>query len=204
MTAEPAFHFEVEEGTNLNYFVRDGKIAAHLLLRSSPSPRLLVAFPAGNSGVGLWFEAQKTAAPQWVVDRAPVPTTDHDTAGRQLFGISFDASIAAGELVPKQAVLSSIRVLRDYQSLGTAPSDVLAKAQSTGKTLTWARDRLDGAPGYRLSVEVIRGSLNTDGRISAGADGKIALHVTALSGETPLTPLANSALFRAQPTENRR
>ena len=52
-TREAPFHFEVKEGQNLNYFLRDGRTAAHLVLRSGQDPRILVAFPAGNSGVGL-------------------------------------------------------------------------------------------------------------------------------------------------------
>src|SRR6202142_2890116 len=47
--------FDVREGLNLNSFLREGPVAAHLLLRSGHDPRILVAFPAGNSGVGLWF-----------------------------------------------------------------------------------------------------------------------------------------------------
>jgi len=51
--AEPKLAFRIDEGQNLNCFVRDGPVAAHLLLRSGTEPRILVAFPAGNSGVGL-------------------------------------------------------------------------------------------------------------------------------------------------------
>ena len=43
--------FDVEEGPNLNSFLREGPVAAHLLLRSGLDPRILIAFPAGNSGV---------------------------------------------------------------------------------------------------------------------------------------------------------
>ena len=75
--------------------------------------------------------------------------------------------IATHSLVPKQAVLSSIRVLRDYQSLGTEPAEVVTRPQVAGKTLTWERNRLDGAPGYRLSLEVTDGTLAADGRISS-------------------------------------
>src|SRR5258708_31585113 len=52
---EPRLAFDVEEGLNLNSFLREGPVAAHLLLRSGLDPRILIAFPAGNSGVGLWF-----------------------------------------------------------------------------------------------------------------------------------------------------
>ena len=62
--------FDIVEGRNLNSFLRDGPVAAHMLLRSGRDPRILVVFPAGNSGVGLWFEP--TAGPvSWrLVERA--------------------------------------------------------------------------------------------------------------------------------------
>src|SRR5262249_10025552 len=141
---EVPFHFEVKEGQNLNYFLRDGKTAAHLLLRCGPVPRLLVAFPAGNSGVGLWFQGQQAPSSAWVFDSAPAATVGRDSAGRPLYGISFEASIAAKSLKAQQAVLSSVRVLRDYQALGTVPAEVVARPQSSGNTVSWARNRLDG------------------------------------------------------------
>src|SRR5438045_8849697 len=51
----PRLDFEVQEGLNLNRFVREGNVAAHLLLRSGTDPRIVIAFPAGNSGLRLWF-----------------------------------------------------------------------------------------------------------------------------------------------------
>ncbi len=51
----PELAYQLTEGQNLNAFVREGQVAAHLLLRNGTDPRILVAFPAGNSGVGLWF-----------------------------------------------------------------------------------------------------------------------------------------------------
>ena len=62
-----------------------------------------------------------------------------------LHGVSFTAGIRTPRLTPKQAVLSSVRVLRDYQALGTAPAELLTSVAVRGDTLTWARDRLDGA-----------------------------------------------------------
>ena len=200
-TQEAPFHFEVKEGRNTNDFLRDGKTAAHLVLRSGESPRILVAFPAGNSGVGLWFQQRRNAA-QWVVDSPPAARLARDATGRPLYGIAFDASLAVASLTPKQAVLSSIRVIRDYESLGTAPPEVLARPQVAGNQITWSRDRLDGAAGYRLTLEVIDGQLLPDGRMSAGAAGKIKLRVTALSGEVPLTPLVGSALLNEKESQD--
>jgi glycogen debranching enzyme len=196
-----AFHFKAKEGHNLNYFLREGKTAAHLVLRSGPDLRILVAFPAGNSGVGLWFQPVEAPA-EWVVDSAPKATTARDSAGRPLYGITFETSIGVAQLAPKQAVLSSVRVLRDYQSAGALPGEVVVRPEVAGNILAWSRNRLDGAAGYRLALEVIDGRLLADnGRISAGPDHRIKLRVTALSGEVPLTPLSGAALLNGK--ENR-
>ena len=200
-TREGPFHFEVKEGPNLNYFLRDGRTAAHLVLRSGQDLRILVAFPAGDSGVGLWFQQQKAPA-AWVVDCAPTAMTSRDSDGRPLYGITFETSIAIKSLVPKQAVLSSVRVLRDYQSSGTVPEEVIVHPEAAGNTLAWARNRLDGAPGYRLTLEVIDGMLAADGRISAGGDGRITLRVTALSGEVPLTALSGTVLMNGRENQD--
>ncbi|HWW79752.1 MAG TPA: hypothetical protein VNY82_09150, partial [Steroidobacteraceae bacterium] len=186
-----------------NYFLRDGRTAAHLVLRSGRDLRILVAFPAGNSGVGLWFQRQEATA-EWIVDSAPTALVGRDSAGRPLYGIGFEASIVVKSLAPKEAVLSSVRVLRDYQSLGTVPGEVVVRPEASGNTLTWARNRLDGAAGYRLEVAVSDGRLLADGRISAGVDGRIKLRVTALSGEVPLTPLSGTALLNGRESQDER
>jgi hypothetical protein len=193
-TKESALHFEITAGAIRNYFVREGRVAAHLVLRSGSMPRILVAFPAGNSGVGLWFRRQPQPA-QWAIVSAPAPITALDTGGRPLFGIVFEVASTSAALVPQQAVLSSIRILRDYQSNGSLPAEVSIGPSISGRTLSWARNRLDGAPGYRLTVEVLDGGLAADGAIGARGGRKIRLRVTALSGERPLTALADSALL---------
>jgi hypothetical protein len=185
--------FDVLEGRNLNSFLRTGPVAAHLVLRSGPDSRILVAFPAGNSGVGLWF-AHSSRSATWTLLERPHPEVVSDEKGRPLYGIEAEASVTGADLTIKQAVLSSVRVLRDYQAQGTVPSEVLIGPSTRGATVTWARDRLDGSAGYRLSLEVTHGELR-DGSIKAGSDGKIAVKIVAVSGETPLTPLSGSHLL---------
>jgi len=193
-SADSSLRFEVQEGENLNYFLRDGSTAAHLVLRSGPNPRLLVVFPAGNSGTGLWFEPA-TAQAQWVLDRPPQAVTAADAHGRPLRGIDFTASLAATTLTVRQAILSNVRVLRDYDQGTTVPAQVLVAPTVAGRTITWARDRLDGAPGYRVRLEIVDGAVSSTGTITAGHDGRIRLRATALSGDTPLTPLTGSTLL---------
>lgn len=195
-TAPAAEQYSRQEGLNLNRFVREGPVSAHIVLRSGTAPRLIVAFPAGNSGVGLWFEPSGREA-QWTIAAPAKPVTVSDEKGRPLNGVTFNASISASRLTVKQAVLSSIRVLRDYQALGTAPAMVLTPAHYGDDRITWARDRLDGAPGYRLSLKVIDGRLD-DGTLLAGADGRIGLGVTALTGDKPLTPIPVADLLNGK------
>ena len=204
VTREAPFHFEVKEGQNLNCFLRDGRTAAHVVLRSGQALRILVAFPAGNSGVGLWFQRQQTSA-EWVVDSLPTATAVQDSAGRPLYGVTFEISIATRRaLVPQQAVLSSVRILRDYESSGTVPQGVVAHPALSGNSIAWSRNRLDGAAGYRLTLEVMDGTLLPNSQISAGADARITLRVTALSGEIPLTPLSGTALLNGRESQDLR
>ena len=194
--APPELAFQVTEGQNLNLFIRDGATAAHVLLRSGPDPRILVAFPAGNSGVGLWF-APLAARASWQLERAPVTLTVADHRGRPLHGVGFTVSTDAARLLPVRAVLSNVRFLRDYQAIGKTPSEVATPIAIDGRTLEMHRDRLDGAPGYRLTLEVREGRI-ADGAILPGPSGRITLAVTAASGDTPLTPLPAIALLNAK------
>ena len=142
--AAPALSFRFDEGLNINSFTRDGAVAAHLLLRSSKEPRILVAFPAGNSGVGLWFAATEEPV-TWKLVGSPRPITHTDARGRVLRGIEVEAEVDAPALHVERAVLSSIRVLRDFERLHAAPDEVMTPAASSDARLSWTRDRLDGA-----------------------------------------------------------
>jgi hypothetical protein len=185
--------FEVDDALNINRFLREGPVAGHLLLRGGAEPRILIAFPAGNSGVGLWFDKGAGEA-RWTLDAAPRPVHTTDAHGRSLYGLTAEATVAAPELAPHQAVLSSIRVLRDYQSIRTVPPEISVAPTIAGRTVSWARERLDGAAGYRLTLEVTHGELE-NGRIRAAADGRIGVRVTGLTGEPPLTPLFGAELL---------
>jgi hypothetical protein len=193
---EPAaapLDYQVDEGLNINRLVREGAVAAHLVLRSGTEPRILVAFPAGDSAVGVWF-VHRPAAVTWTLSGAPQRVRRTDHRGRPLYGLVAQATVEAPELEVRAAVLSTVRVLRDYQTSGTMPTAVAAKPFVQGRTISWARDRLDGAAGYRLALEVVHGELH-DTRIGAGPDGQIGLRITALSGETPLMPLPAGELL---------
>jgi hypothetical protein len=185
---EAPLAFRIDEGQNLNVFLRDGPVAAHLLLRSGTKPRILVAFPAGNSGIGLWF-ADSSKPIRWRLTVPPRAFTTFDDKQRPLRGIEFEVETDAAELRPQAAVLSSIRVLRDFELQGQAPADVKVAARVTSNRARWARDRLDGAAGFQLTIEPRGGARISADRYRARAALPLRLHVQALTGETPLVPL---------------
>ena len=201
--ATPALSFRIDEGNNLNSFTREGKVAAHLLLRAGTEPRILVAFPAGNSGVGLWFKKTNQAV-AWTLVGAPRPITLNDSKGRALYGIEAEVTVDAALLDVKQAVLSSVRVLRDYQALGTAPAEVLTTPRLEGKKLSWMRDRLDGAAGYQLSIEALDDATVSADAITRRSNNRLRMKIRALSGETPLTPIDAESLLTSAAAPDQR
>ena len=91
-THDAALHFEATTGANQNFFLRDGQVAAHLLLRSGLDPRILVAFPAGDSGVGLWF--RRSPLPR-AMDPRITPSGGQQAGirpGVHFLGIAFDVA----------------------------------------------------------------------------------------------------------------
>lgn len=193
--------FRITEGRVLNSFYQQGPVAAHLLLSDGNQPRLLVAFPAGNSGVGLWFENTRSPV-HWTLGKVEALSRP-DADGRTLHGVVADASVDA-PLVVRDAVLSSVRVLRDYQINGTYPPEVKSLPRLTGEgregaTVQWSRPRLDGAAGYALSITVengeVRGGNGAPLTLAPSRAGEaLRLRITALTGETPLTPLGSHLL----------
>ncbi len=194
--ATEPLQFRITEGRIENAFHQEGDIAAHLLLSSGHRPRVLVAFPAGNSGVGVWFE--DTATPvQWTLDE--VKGERHRDGGKPWNGIVATARVDARRLVVKDAVLGSVRVLRDYQLGQPYPAGTAARPEVASTAIRWKRGRLDGAPGYAIALEAENGSFaREDGKIvlrGASAGEPLRLRIRASTGETPLTPFDAASLL---------
>ena len=200
--ADAPLQFRVTEGSVLNAFHQQGPVAAHLLLSSGRKPRVLVAFPAGNSGVGVWFE-DATSPVQWTLGEMK-GIHRPDASGRPLHGITAETSVVAKRLVIRDAVLGSVRVLRDFQFGVAYPASVATPARISAHGVTWARARLDGAPGYAISIELLNGRVRGGKRgaplvLAPTRDGEpLRLRITALTGEKPLTPLTADELLDKQ------
>lgn len=190
--------FSIREGLIYNQFFRQGPVAAHTVLTSGIQPRLVVAFPAGNSGVSLWFKTTESEVHWRTVDAVQgVSATNRD--GELLYGIESEVTVDAAQLVVEKAVLSNVRVIRDYLHTREVPDAIQSELSIDGRTATWYRDRLDGRGGYELAIEVLQGSLVGDENASvvfrAPPDQALRLRVVALSGDKPLTPIGLDALL---------
>ncbi len=190
--------FSIPEGNLANEFLRDGAVAAHLVLRSGSAPRLVFAFPAGNSGAALWFGTTRGPV-AWAGHPELRPVESRLPDGGVLRGVQATVTAMGGPVTLRQSLLGSIRVIRDFEHSGAIPPGIGAEPDVSGRTLTWRRRRLDGAAGYSLSMEVLAGRLSGGGAapvaVEPGHDGRIEMRVTALTGDPPLTPLAADRLL---------
>src|SRR5690606_2572301 len=150
--------FSVTQGRVHNEFLRDGPVAVHLVLISGTAPRMVLAFPAGNSGAALWLDAG-TGSLSWRQD-VDLVALQGDTKTGSRRGVTAElVATADGPVTVRHAVLSNVRVIRDYGYTGKTPAEVMTAPEVDGNTVVWQRERLDGAPGYYLSVEVLAGTL---------------------------------------------
>jgi hypothetical protein len=187
--------FSAPTGTVLNEFYREGPVAAHVVLTPGRAPRIVVAFPAGDSGVALFGMARSELSwqPQVVLRAARRNGAFH--------GVTAELTAQGGPLEIRQAVVGSIRIIRDFQDKGTLPAGVSARPVASDRTIVWQRRRLDGAPGYYLALEVVRGRLGRtdDGfLLTPAAEGQLQLRLTALTADAPLTPIDSTQLFTSQ------
>lgn len=194
--APPPLHFSIDLPPYGNEFLRAGDIAAHLVLRSGREPRLVAAFPAGDSGVGVWFESCRQPV-HWRVLGSPQPLTAQDAQGRPLRGFSVELSVDCAQLRVREALLSSVRVLRTYESEGHAPPAVRTMAQISARRIRWSRNRLDGAAGYALELEAMDDArVQADGSLETAAPA-LHLKLSAMSGEPALRPLGGGELLKS-------
>ncbi|GAB3011910.1 hypothetical protein [Bowmanella dokdonensis] len=191
--AGPALAFQMQEGRIHSNFYRRGPVAAHLLLTEGSQPRFIAAFPAGNSGMGLWFDTPTTVNWQWQGDLEPLAVEE---PGQRYYGVQGKVIVTGGELILNKVLLGSIRILRDYQQTGRVPPQVDDATLSRGPdSLSWSRKRLDGQAGYRLTLELDSGSIVQDPQSGAvrlrPVDQSLVMTIRVLNSEPPLTPLDN-------------
>ena len=180
--------FDLHDGISQHHFFRRGPVAAHLIATSGKAPRVLFAFPAGNTGIGIWFEAGPAQVALTVEGRlAPVERADG------MRGVSTVITADAARLGVRGVVLGSVRGLREFAHTGVTPEG-LASAIDPGPPLRVRRTTLDGRHHVELAITIEAGGLATIDAagqivITAGPSGEIRIAVTALADDEPLTPI---------------
>lgn len=190
----------VDEEPGLNRFLRDGELMLHLHASMAPARRLVMAFAAGNSGAGLWFEPADDGL-QWQIERDPerLPDAQHDKGPLRGAGCTLRANVDALRL--RQGLIGSVRMLRDHQHDGRLFAPCVVAPTLSAHEALWDRPRLDGAAGYRMRLALLDGA-----RIDATPDGRLQLQAArpgaglrlrfeAWTGDTPLQGLAEHALL---------
>jgi hypothetical protein len=139
-TTEHELRFCLREGAGHNCLLRDSTVAAHVVATSGPSPRLVIAFPAENSGAAFWATAG--AAAELTIDGTP--QSFHLGALR---GVRF-ALRSSRPLHLERVLLGSVRFIRDYHH--TRSLDFLHRAiDSAARALEQLPVELQGAARAR-------------------------------------------------------
>jgi hypothetical protein len=184
--------FKIVEGEMRNYFYRRGPVAAHLLTRSGTAPRLIVSFPAGDTGIGLWFAEQTEPAQLWADgELTAVQRADG------MWGVSAVIRSTARRLVLERSVLGGNWSLRGYVPPGLTFPPLKSVVDLPPKVDPPAihRTTIDGKHRVRLELKALGKTKvsEVDGKLRvdapAGCSCPIRLRITALCNEEPLTPI---------------
>jgi len=199
-----ALTFDRVERDIRHRFLRHGPVAAHVALTSGATPRIVVAFPAGNRGVLL---SGTTHDVKVALDfGGPIVALDPETDG--IRGVLVPVVADALEVRFTHVVLGNIRTIRDV-GYGVLPSARLSRYAKvvTGpahdRALAVERGDLDEHHVHALAIEPRDGSdvaVEPDGTIvlRAGPDGTVCADLIATCDATPLTPIPARNLLRAR------
>lgn len=191
--AEETLSFSVVEGAVENRLYRDGQVAAHALTTAGEHPRLVVAFPAGNTGIGLWFGRP---APRFRMTGplAPVERTDG------MRGVSARIEAEAAELPIAKAILGNVNTVREWVPPGlTFPP--IANRVEAGPPARISRVEVDGRHRIEISLVPEQGAtavMRGDALVLAAAPGRkrIRFRFEAVTDEEPLTPIPSAELLK--------
>ena len=179
--------FSVRDGQTDNRFFRRGPVAAHVLVTSGDAPRLVIAFPAGNSGVGLWF----AGAAELAIDGELAPVERG-----AMRGVRFAMTARVPELRIAKAILGGNWSLREWVPPGLNFPKLVNRVEG-GRI---ARATLDGKHHIEVRFEPEAGATSAragDLLVLRAAPGARSLRVvvTATTDEEPLTPIESGELL---------
>ena len=204
--------FGVQEGNLRNYFYRQGPVAVHLLTRSGTEPRVVAAFPAGNTGIGVWFEPVAEAVELRVGDDAGLAAGGGLEGmlrkDNQLRGVRAVIESDAASLRVDRAILANVRTLRDY-IFDTEPDPVMAhQVTAVGDVVLLQRTTIGGEYHIALYMKPLEGTTIATGsaggiEITGGSAG-IKVEIFALADDDPLTPIEKADLVNDEAADSPR
>ena len=179
--------YAVREGQTENRFFRRGPVAAHVLATSGETPRLVVSFPAGNAGIGLWFRGPAELA----IDGSVKPVEQGS-----MRGVAFTLRSSAAELTIAKAILGGNWSLREW----VPPELTFPKLVNRVELGRIARATFDGKHHIEVRLEPQGGATSEragDGLVLRAKEGarSLTVRLTALTDEKPLTPIPASELL---------
>lgn len=204
--------FGVHEGNLRNYFYRQGPVAVHLLTRSGTEPRVIAAFPAGNTGIGLWFEPVAEAVELRVGDDADLAAGGGLEGllrkDSQLRGVRAVIESDATSLRLERAILANIRTLRDY-IFATEPEPVMAhQVTAAGGVVMLQRTTIGDEYHIALYLRPLDGTIVKTGSTGSleieGGSAGIKVEVFALADDDALTPIEKANLVNGQAADSPR
>ena len=199
-----ALAFGAEDGPLRNYFARQGPAAAHVLTRSGEHPRLLVAFPAENQGIGVWLSAPD-GAELWIGDAAETSTgaglaaVQRSGGARDAYGVRGTLRSSAASLSTELMLLANVRTLRDYgygvclEDAGRYPllRNESIELSADGQRLRVRREQIGGTrslelllqaqPGTRFALSTREAAARPECPLSDGG-GQARLEITGEDG----------------------
>src|SRR5947207_152530 len=108
LSEAPLRRISIAEGPREHRLIQKGPVAAHVVVTQAPHPRLVVAFPAGNSGAGLFLDPKEVSGLELV---GPVEPWEGE---RGQHGVELRLRVrSATRRVRIEPLLDSVRALRD-------------------------------------------------------------------------------------------
>jgi len=209
---ERPLSFHIREGNNDNYFLSAQSVACHLIVTGEANPRLLVNFPAGNSGIALWFDKNNPSnrALSLKLSGALSPLEDSTN------GVRFRIDTGRKKVVITNFMLDSIRQVRNAGTMAQKEVETVHKALSRSpvtllpsvsihsrggeEALVIERAVLKGGK-YR--VEILPGPgvqilKENNGALTLEGPCPVSFTVRCATPFTPLAPYDSEELFSPQ------
>jgi hypothetical protein len=188
-------NFAVQHDNVEELIYRRGPIACHVYIDTAKSPYLFFAFPAGNSGVGLWFVTSSTSV---TLNATSQPKPAQREKG--LFGVEVDIKATTQSLSISDAVLGNMRFIRDRELNMKVPEAVLKnEVQIIANKATLKRASLNGKAEYVIEIQPIGDteiSKGDKGQVHFDSATEVEFKMTGMTSEPPVTAMAPSTVFK--------